>query len=136
MINTYDVKDSTTLTNKIFYLYNHFYDAHLSGALVGEELSEIFINYGDLFANKIKQGKVSDETIDDVNMLLSGFIGQNKDKYFTFQHKGLDRATNTVFESVNIAKNNANKKFSTYNQLNMTPEERESYSKGFRKLGS
>ena len=134
MIDTYDVKDSKTRTDKISDLYNRFYDAHLSGGLVGEELSEIFINFGDLFANKIKQGKATQDEIDSTFNYLSGFIGENKDNYFPFPHKGLDRASKTVCESVEFAKDEMSKR-TVYTQPSMTQEERNSYTLGFRKLG-
>lgn len=110
MIDSYDVKDSRTKTDLIFDLYNRYYDASKSGARTGEELSELLINVGDLFANKVKLGKVSEEEIESVENFLSGFLGENKDKYFNFNHKGLDTAARTVNEGIYVAKEEANKR--------------------------
>ena len=66
---------------------NRFHDAKLSGGLKEEELSNIIIPTGDVFANKVKKGKVNDETIESYKLLLSQFLGPNKDKYFAFPQR-------------------------------------------------
>ena len=79
------------------------HDAKLSGALRADEFSKTIIYISDLFANKIKQGKLNDEEIESAETYLTGFVGENKDKYFSLQHDDLDRAAKIFLEGNAIA---------------------------------
>ena len=57
MINTFAVKGQNRVSDNILDSFNRFYEAKLSGALKRDELSKLLVSVGDLFANKIKQGK-------------------------------------------------------------------------------
>ena len=102
-----------------------------TGVLEQTELSSMIVYIGDLFANKIKQGKVSEDVIDSFESHLTQFLGENKDKYFTYPHKDLDRGTKSALESIDFAKEELERR-STYAQPVMDAE---SYDKPFRKLG-
>ena len=133
MIDTYDVKAGMSNTDLVFESLNRIHDAKLSGALKETELSNNLILTGDIFANKIKQGKVSDDVIDSYKEYISQFLRPNKDKFFAFPHKDLDVATKTNYESIEFAEEEKEKR-NLYSQPSMSQEERDSYTKGFRKL--
>jgi hypothetical protein len=131
MINTFDVKASERRSDVVFSSLNRLYDAKLSGALVRDELSKILVSVGDLFANKIKQGKVNEDDIESVEVYLTGFTGENSDKYFSFPHTDLDRASKTVLESIDFAKQAVDKR----NEYAHPVMEADSYERTFRRLG-
>ena len=131
MIDAYDVKSKSRPSDVILDSINRLYDAKLSGALKDSELSGIIINIGDLFANKIKQGKVSNNEIESFETYISGFVGENKDNYFAYPHSDLDRATKSVLESIDFAKEELNQR-KRYSQPVMDVE---SYTRTFKKLG-
>lgn len=95
------VKDRPS--NVIFTSVNRLYDAKLSGALKSTELSEIIIGLGDLFANKIKQGKVTLDEIESAESFLTQFATDNKDVYFSYKHEDLSRAAKTFLEGDDFA---------------------------------
>ena len=133
MINTYDVKDSIRETDKIWNSYNKISIGKQTGGLGKNEFSDLLINIGEVFANLIRQGKVNSETIESYKSHISQFSGENKDNYFAFPHEGLARVPKVSFESIDFA-------YDTVENRNMyapsmSQEERESYTKGFRKLG-
>ncbi len=82
---------------------NRFHEAKNTGALNRNELSELIIKIGDLFANKVKQGKVSSEDIENVESFLYGFDGKNASNYFSIEHSNLDVAKRTFEEGVDFA---------------------------------
>lgn len=109
---------------------NRLYDAKLSGAIREEELSKIIVLEGDLFANKIKQGKVSNNEIEQTEAFLTGFIGENKDKYFSLKHKDLDRASKMFLEGDFFALEDQRKR-----SISASPIfEETDYKQGFRKI--
>ena len=89
-VKKYSIKDIAIITggsfisSDIFNSLNRLNDAKQSGSLQDTELSSLIISIGDVFANKIKQGKVTEEEIESANLHLSGFTGKNKDKYFSY----------------------------------------------------
>ena len=103
MINTFDVKANSRKSDVVFDSLNRLHDAKLSGALKSDELSKIIIYIGDLFANKIKQAKLTEDQIESAETYLTGFVGTNKDKYFSLQHDYLDRAAKIFLEGNAIA---------------------------------
>ena len=89
MINTFDVKASERKSDAIFSSLNRLHNAKQSGALMRDEFSKILVSVGDLFANKIKQGKVAEEEIlsEDLHGIYNPYdVGETddvteKDKY-------------------------------------------------------
>ena len=118
-------------SDDIFNSLNRLNDAKQSGSLQDTELSSLIISVGDVFANKIKQGKVTEEEIESANLHLSGFTGKNKDKYFSYPHRDLDRAAKSFIEGAYMAEEELNERMG-YAQPVMDAE---SYEKTFRKLG-
>lgn len=109
---------------------NRLYDAKLSGALNSDELSKIIVLEGDLFANRIKQGKVSIDEIESAEAFITGFARKGKDNYFSFKHSDLDRAAKIFLEGDYVALEELNKRTS----LSSPVFDSESYSKGFKKI--
>ena len=118
-------------SDEIFNSLNRLNIAKQTGGLDDTELSNLIVSIGDVFANKVKQGKVSEDEIESACIHLSGFEGKNGDKYFAFPHKDLDRASKSFIEGVYMAKDEADKR-AEYSQPVM---EAESYERTFRKLG-
>jgi hypothetical protein len=131
MINTFDVRASERKSDVILNSLNRLHDAKQSGALVRDEFSKILVSVGDLFANKIKQGKVREDEIESVEAHLTGFVAENNDKYFSFPHTELDRASKTVLESIDFARQAVEKR----NEYAQPVMDAESYERTFRKLG-
>lgn len=131
MINTFDVKVSERKSDGILKSLNRLLDAKPGGALTRDEFSKILVSVGDLFANKIKQGRVTEDEIESVEAHLTGFIGENSDKYFSFPHQDLDRASKTVLESIDFAKQAVDKR----NEYAQPVMEADGYERTFRKLG-
>jgi len=131
-----DIKSNLRHSDEILLKYNKFLIGKQTGGISDTEYSDILINIGDLFANQIKQGKVSADVIDSYKSFIDQFVGENKDNYFDFPHKGLDYAGKTNFESIEFAKEVLVEKRNMYEQPSMKMEQRDSYSLGFRKLGN
>lgn len=131
MINSFAVKGQNRVSDSIFDSFNRFHEAKSSGALRRDELSKILILVGDLFANKIKQGKVSKEEIESLESHLSGFNGENSDKYFAFPHEDLKVAAKSVLEGNDFALQSVEQRM----QAAQPVMEADSYERTFRKLG-
>lgn len=131
MINTFDVRASERKSNVILNSLNRLHDAKQSGALTSDEFSKILVSVGDLFANKIKQGKVAEEEIQSVESYLTGFVGENSDKYFSFPHTDLKSASKTALESIDFARQEIEKR----NEYAQPVMEADSYERTFRRLG-
>lgn len=131
MINTFAVKGQDRVSDSIFESFNRFHDAKLSGALRRDELSRLLVSVGDLFANKIKQGKVSKEEIESLESHLSGFTGENSDKYFAFPHEDLKMAAKSVLEGNDFALQSVEQRYEAAQPV----MESDGYERTFRKLG-
>lgn len=131
MINTYDVKDSMRKSDVIFYTLNGLHDRKISGTMGKSEFADNLINIGDVFANLIKKGKISDEVIESYESHITQLIGENRDKYFNHQHDGLERAGKANLEGIFFAKEELEKR-NAYAQPVMDAE---SYETKFKKLG-
>lgn len=131
MINTYDVKASMRKSEIIFDSLNRLNTSKQTGGLKDTELSNLIVCIGDVFANKIKQGKVTVEEIESAESYLTGFIGENKDKYFSYPHRDLDRAAKSFFEGNDFAKEELEQR----NQYAQPVMDAESYERTFKKLG-
>ena len=131
MISTFDVRDSGRKSDEILNSLNGLHDRKLNGTLVYTEFSDNIINVTDLIANNIKLGKMSEEEIEDVEILLTHLVSENSDKYYSFPHGDLKRAGKTALESIDFAKDEMEKR----NQFAQPVMDADSYAKTFRKLG-
>ena len=96
-----------TPTNDILSRLNRLYEAKLSGGLDKKELAEEIIKVGDLIANSIRIGKISDNNvIEDIESHLPN------QKYFRFSHEGINEANNTVKEGIEMSLSERDKRFS------------------------
>ena len=131
MIDTYDVKDSMRKSDVIFYSLNGLHGRKISGTIAKNEFANNLINIGDIFANLIKRGKVSEEVIESYESHITQFLGDNRDKYFSYPHEELERAGKANLEGIYFAKEEQEKR-SSYAQPVMNAE---SYERTFKKLG-
>lgn len=90
-----------------------------------EELHDMIVLFSNLFANKIKQGKVSVEDIESVENYVSTFLGIHKNDYFINEHEKLAEAAKTVLEADAMALEYLRQKEVTASSIN-------DYSKGLR----
>lgn len=82
-----------TVTNDLLDRLNRIYYGKLSGGLASTELSEELIKVGDLIANCIRNGKISNiETIKEMESHLPN------SKFFKFNHEELSKAVKTFIE--------------------------------------
>ena len=125
------IQTSMRKSDVIFNSLNRIYDAKLSGALKETEFSDILISIGDIFANKVKQGKVSNDEIESYESHLTQFLGENKDKFYNHPHKDLDVAAKASLQSIDLAKTEFDKRSSYASPVIGIG----SYEKTFRKLG-
>ena len=100
------IKEQSRLSDEILELANRIQAAKLSGALKKDEFSKLIMSFGELFANKIKQGNVSNEEIESVESYLSVLVGKNSDKYFNFPHEDLQKCTEIALQKISAAKQN------------------------------
>ncbi len=116
-------------SDEIFNALNRLNEAKQTGSLQDTELSKLIESVGDVFVNKVRQGAVTNDEIESVDAYLTGFTGENKDKYFAFPHKELDNAAKMFITKTHIAKREIDdRKF--YSEAIMNSE---SYEKTFSK---
>lgn len=121
-----NMKSTDRTSDIIFSSLNRFHEAKLNGALEKDELSKIIVLTGNVFANKIKQGKVSDEEIDQVESFVEGLSSH----YFNHEHTDLERASKIFLEGNYAALEKSNTRV-----LNAQPVLSASdYESGFIKL--
>lgn len=131
MMGTYEVATGNRPSDIIFESLNGFNSRKNAGVLKENELSNLISQIGDLFANKVKQGKVSDEVIESFESHLTQFTGENKDKFFAFPHEDLERGTKIALESVDFAREEVQKR----NVSAQPVMDADSYERTFRRLG-
>ena len=131
MINTFAMNGQSRTSDGILDSFNRFHDAKFSGALRRDELSKLLVSVGDLFANKIKQGKVTEEEIESLESYLSGFTSENSDKYFSYPHEDLKLAAKSVLEGNDFARQSIEQRIEAAHPV----MEADSYERTFRKLG-
>lgn len=124
------LKDRTP--NVILNSLNRMHDAKISGVMIPDELSKILVLSGNLFANKIVQGKVSQDEIESEESFVTGFLGKNKDNYFNNKHVDLDKAARIILEGNFVALEKLERK-NKFTQSLYEEEDYENYNKGFRK---
>lgn len=115
------------VSNVILESLNRMPDAKQNGVLGPYELSDIIVLEGDLFANKIRQGKVS---VDEQESAEAFVIGFNSDKYFEYHHKGMNRAGKAFLEGDFFAREDHER----MHRSTIQREEEISYRNGFKRL--
>ena len=70
----------------------------LSGVVQNDLFSKILILEGDFLANKVKQGKLSEDEIESVRALFP-----SNDSYFSIKHENIEKANKTMNESIDMA---------------------------------
>lgn len=129
-IVNFERKLNDRMSNVILDSLNRMNDAKLSGAMSPDEFSKIIVLVGNLFANKIKQGKVESDQVDSFESFLTGFMGPNKDKYFDYPHIDLDKATNMVLQGNSFALSELERRKEFSNPV----IQEEKYTAGFKRL--
>lgn len=90
-------------TDVILSSLNRLNEAKQTGGLQDTEFANIIGSIGKLAANKIEHDNVNEDEIDSLKAHLTGFTGENSDKYFSFPHKDLDKASKVFIERINRA---------------------------------
>ena len=81
-----------THTDTILHMTNWINEAKTKGIELKDALSITLRKLGELGANNIKKGKMSEDSIEQAEIYMSQFSGENKDKYLSHQHEDLDVA--------------------------------------------
>ena len=131
MMGTYEVAVVNRPIDIILESLNGFNSRKNAGVLKGTELSSLIVQIGDLFANKVKQGKVTKDEIESFESHITQFQGENKDKYFAYPHEELDRGTKIALESIDFAREEVKKR----NVSAQPVMDADSYERTFRRLG-
>ena len=90
-------------TDVILNSLNRVHEAKQTGGLKDTEFANLIGAIGKLAANKIEHGNVNEEEIENLKAHLTGFTPENSDKYFSFPHKDLDKASKVFIERINRA---------------------------------
>ena len=87
-----------TVTNDLLDRINRLYYGKMSGGISSDELSDILTKIGDLVANLIKNGKITDkETISEIERHLPD------SRFFKFNHGNLNAAKKAFYEGDAVA---------------------------------
>lgn len=120
-----------THTDTILHMTNWINEAKTKGIELKDALSITLRKLGELGANNIKKGKMSEDSIEQAEIYMSQFSGENKDKYLSHQHEDLDVAESDFSRNFEQAKNYLRER-----QIAASPVmDEESYTKEFKKLG-
>ncbi len=106
MIDIYGYKqtlEESKPTDVILNSLNRLNIGKQTGALKDTEFAELLVHTGDLVANAIKIGKVSEEDVDSIESFVTQFNGENANNYFSYNHKALKEAVTTFIEGDTIA---------------------------------
>ena len=106
-----NLKDSITYSLLDYNNYMHETKVNLENLEAGSDtLSKCIVLCGELFANKIKKGEVTQEEIESFEALLPS------KEMFVCNHKDLDLASNIVKESNSMALNQYESTFGEANK--------------------
>ena len=86
-------------------LTNLLYESKNTGTLPKNLLAKIISKIGDLAANKVKMGKMTEEEAFNMLSFISQFKNGKVEDYFSFEHSNEDMKTavSTFNESINMA---------------------------------
>lgn len=84
---------------------NFLYESKNTGTLPKNLLAKIISKIGDLAANKVKMGKMTEEEAFNMLSFISQFKNGKVEDYFSFEHSNEDMKTavSTFYESINMA---------------------------------
>lgn len=84
---------------------NFLYESKNTGTLPKNLLAKIISRIGDLAANKVKMGKMTEEEAFNMLSFISQFKNGKVEDYFSFEHSNEDMKTavSTFYESINMA---------------------------------
>ncbi len=106
MIDIYGYKqtlEESKPTDVILNSLNRLNIGKQTGALKNTEFSELLVHTGDLVANAIKFGKITEDDVDSIESFVTQFKGENANNYFAYNHEGLKEAATTFIEGDTIA---------------------------------
>ena len=95
------VKDRPT--DIFFDLINYNLEAKENNVSKGDEFPKALLILGDLAANRIKQGKMTQDDIDNIEAYMTCFTGPYKDHYLSRSYPELERTAKTVLEGIYVA---------------------------------
>ena len=98
------VKEQSRLSDVILFRLNKINEGKYSRGIKSTELAEEIELTGSLIANSIKLGKLPQEDIESIENYLTTFTTLNKDKYLTYPHDNLDKASLEAMKRMNLAK--------------------------------
>ena len=120
-----------THTDTILHMTNWINEAKTKGIELKDSLSITLRKLGELGANNIKKGKMSEDSIEQDEIHMTQFTGENADKYFSHPHEDLNVAASDFLRNFVQAKN-----YQRERQIAARPVmNEESYTKEFKKLG-
>ena len=120
-----------THTDTILHMTNWINEAKTKGIELKDALSITLRKLGEVGANNIKKGKMNEDSIEQAEIHMSQFTGENADKYFSHQHEDLNIAASDFLRNFEQAKN-----YRRERQMAARPVfDEESYTKEFKKLG-
>ena len=120
------VKDRPS--DMFFDLINYNLEVKETGADKGTEFPKAFAILGDLAANRIKQGKMSQDDIENMESYVECFLGENKDNYLSRSYPDLERAAKSFLEGTYIASQELEKR-----NMQARPVQQDSFSMSLRK---
>ena len=128
MTQAYEVKSTT---DTILHMTNWINEAKTKGIELKDSLSITLRKLGELGANNIKKGKMSEDSIEQAEIYMTQFTGENKDKYLSHPHEDLNVAASDFLRNFEQAKN-----YQRERKIAARPVmDAESYTKEFKKLG-
>jgi len=105
-------------------------EAKRTGAITNNEFADLIVKIGDLYANKIRQGKAILEEVEEVEDYIECLISKNGNNYFSYAHKGLDVAAKKFLEGDFVALQEIEKR-----KIQSKPLlDEQDYVKGFKKI--
>jgi len=120
------VKDRPS--DMFFDLINYNLEVKETGADKGTEFPKALAILGDLAANRIKQGKMSQDDIENMEAYVTCFVGENKDFYLSRTYPDLERAAKTFLEGTYVAREELEKR-----NIQARPIQTEGYTNSLRK---
>jgi len=114
---------------------NGLHKRKYNGNLGSNELSQLLINFSNLYKGAMVAYKISEEDADNLyNEYFKHLEGKNADKYFQIFHEELDNSAIVMKENISEVINKRND-WENQSKSIITQEEYESRTLGFRKLG-
>lgn len=129
-ITSFESRLNDRTSDVILNSLNRMYDAKLSGVMSPDELSKIVVLEGNLFANNISRGKVTQDEIESTESFITGFLEENKDNYFNNKHVDLDKSARMFLEGDFVALEELERR----SKFTQSVFDEESYKSNFKRL--